>query len=117
MAAAAGRPRISKLTCGVILAVLVLLLAGGLWLYFSFFYQGRAISRFTGIANEIALPDCITSRDQIISISFHKDANGNTLKDVTYVCPDGKIYSQEYSDVGVFQGSIEWTYNNQAAER
>lgn len=111
---AATRPRISKLTCGIILAAVVILIVGGVWFYYGVIYQGRALSRITGIANQVKLPDCITSPEQIISISFHKGTNGESIKDVTFVCPDGRIYSEEYNDLGVFQGSLEWTYKRDA---
>jgi hypothetical protein len=78
------------------------------WLYLSF-YQGRDISRFTGRPVPIALPECVTSIDQVISVSFHTDRSGETIKDVTYVC-DGRLYSHEYNDFGLLQGSIEWTF-------
>jgi hypothetical protein len=112
---AATRPRISKLTCGIVLAVVIVLIVGGVWFYYGVIYQGRALSRLTGIANPVKLPDCITSSEQIISISFHKGNQGESIKDVTFVCPDGRIYSEEYNDLGVFQGSIEWTYNRNPA--
>ena len=94
---------------GCILAIVVpvALVVGGIWLYLSL-YQGRDISRFTGVPVKVALPDCVTSPDQVISVSFHGVSSGETVKDVTYVC-DGQIYSHEYNDFGILQGSIEWT--------
>lgn len=114
--AQAKRPILSKLTCGVIAAVVLLVLIGGVVIYFNI-YQGRNISRFTGIAVKISLPECITNPDQIISVSFHKNANGETIKDLTYRCNDGKIFSQEYNDLGILQGSIEWQYKPAAASQ
>ena len=88
--------------------LIILLLVGGAWIYLSV-YQGRDISRVTGVPVKIALPDCVKSPDQIKSISFHTQSAGETIKDVTYVC-DGRIYSHEYNDFGILQGTIEWTY-------
>ncbi len=45
-------------------------------------YQGRAISRILGIANHVPLPACVHRPEQVISISFHNDPKGGTLKDV-----------------------------------
>jgi hypothetical protein len=94
--------------CILGVAVPIVLLVGGLWLYFSL-YQGRELSRYTGVPVKVDLPECIASRDQIISISFHKETSGETIKDVTYEC-DGRIFSQEYNDFGILQGSVEWTF-------
>lgn len=94
---------------GILLAVVIVV--GVTWVYLSV-YQGRNISRITGIPTKIELPECITSRDQIISISFHSKLGGETIKDVTYEC-EGRIYSHEYNDFGIFQGAIEWTIKQQ----
>lgn len=115
MADTARRPRVTKLTCGLIVAALVIIIGGSLLFYYSVIYQGRAISRLTGVANQVALPKCITNPNQIISISFHARSNGETIKDITFTCPDGRVYSEEYNDLGIFQGSIEWTYQRPAA--
>lgn len=94
---------------GCILGVVVpiVMLIGGIWIYFSL-YQGREISRFTGVPVKVEMPDCITNYDQIVSISFHKETSGETIKDLTYIC-DGRLFSQEYNDFGLLQGSVEWT--------
>jgi hypothetical protein len=94
--------------CIVSIGVVIALLVGGVWLYFSF-YQGRDISRITGRPVQIALPECVTSADQVISVSFHSDRSGETIKDVTYTC-DGRLFSHEYNDFGILQGSVEWTF-------
>ncbi len=94
--------------CILAVAVPLVLLVGGIWIYFSL-YQGREISRYTGVPVKVEMPECITSRDQIISISFHKETSGETIKDLTYVC-DGRIFSQEYNDFGILQGSVEWIF-------
>jgi hypothetical protein len=101
------RPWWAQPTCLMIGLATILVVGGLVFAYFSV-YQGRDISRITGQAVRISLPACITSYDQIVSISFHSRSNGETIKDVTYRC-DGKLFSQEYNDFGVFQGSIEWT--------
>ena len=95
---------------GCILSIVAALglLVGAVWLYFSL-YQGRDISRITGRPVQIALPDCVTSADQVISVSFHSETSGETIKDVTYIC-DGRVYSHEYNDFGILQGSVEWTF-------
>lgn len=71
-------------------------------------YQGRDISRVTGRAVRIDLPQDLVSYDDIVSISFHKNADGETLKDITYFSTDGKLYSKEFNDWGIFQGEIVW---------
>jgi hypothetical protein len=96
--------------CIAIGLVALLLLVGSVGLYLSF-YQGRDLSRVTGVPVRIALPPCVRSREQIVSISFHSARAGETIKDVTYLC-DGRMFSQEYNDFGVLQGSIEWVFNN-----
>ncbi|HYF65429.1 MAG TPA: hypothetical protein VD886_21565, partial [Herpetosiphonaceae bacterium] len=68
--------------------VLVLLVVGGIWFYLSI-YQGRSIARWTGVPVKVELPECVASVDQVVNISFHKNANGDTIKDVTYKC-DGR---------------------------
>lgn len=71
-------------------------------------YQGRKIARITGQAVHIELPEDVYSYDQIVSISFHKNENGETIKDITYIGADEKLHSKEYNDWGVFQGEIIW---------
>lgn len=94
---------------GCMIAVVALLALALLvpFVYFSF-YQGRTISRYTGIPAKIDLPKCVASVDQVVSVSFHSKSSGETIKDVTYTC-DGKLYSQEYNDSGFLEGKIEWT--------
>jgi hypothetical protein len=84
--------------------VLTLALVSGI----SACYQGRKLSRLTGLSVHIKLPDDLASYDQIISISFHKNEDGETIKDVTYHGADGKVHTHEYNDWGIFQGSITW---------
>lgn len=71
-------------------------------------YQGRDIARFTGRPVHIELPEDIRSYDDIVSISFHKNSSGETLKDITYIGTDGLLHSKEYKDWGIFQGEIIW---------
>lgn len=81
-----------------------LLLVGGI----TACYQGRDISRVTGRAVHVDLPADLTGYDKIVSISFHKNSDGETLKDITYLSTDGKLHSKEYNDWGIFQGEIIW---------
>ncbi|MEM7129525.1 MAG: hypothetical protein AAF702_24545 [Chloroflexota bacterium] len=71
-------------------------------------YQGRDISRWTGRAQRVELPDDLTSYDKIITVSFHKNESGETLKDVTYIGADGLMRSKEYKDWGLLEGEIIW---------
>ena len=90
---------------GFLLGVLVtLLLFGGI----SACYQGRKISRITGGVVRVDLPKDLDSYNDILSISFHKNSDGETIKDVTYFSTDGKLHSKEYNDWGIFQGEIVW---------
>jgi hypothetical protein len=86
-----------------------LILMGGL----TACYQGRKISRVTGLPVYIKLPKDLESYEDILTISFHKDAEGETYKDVTYIGADGKIHSQEFNDWGIFQGEIIWELQGQ----
>ena len=107
---ASGRARAWWRRPGCILSIVavIALLVGGVWLYFSL-YQGRDISRITGRPVQIALPDCVNSAEQVVSVSFHSESSGETIKDVTYIC-DGRVFSHEYNDFGILQGSVEWTF-------
>ncbi len=84
--------------------LVTLLVVGGL----AGCYQGRKISRITGQAVHIKLPQDLGSYDKIISISFHGTDQGETIKDVTYIGTDGLVHSQEYNDWGILQGTIIW---------
>lgn len=75
-------------------------------------YQGRKISRLTGLPVHITLPSDLTDYRNIISVSFHKSAEGETIKDVTYIGSDGKLHSHEFNDWGIFQGEIIWDLRN-----
>jgi len=86
---------------GVLAALVVL---GGL----TGCYQGRQISRLTGQATHVKLPSDLAGYDKIVSVSFHKNEKGETIKDLTYISTDGKLHSQEYNDWGIFQGEIIW---------
>ncbi|HEY1015204.1 MAG TPA: hypothetical protein VGE07_21035 [Herpetosiphonaceae bacterium] len=89
----------------VVAVLALILLVPFVWLNF---YQGRTLSRYTGIPVKIDLPDCVTSVDQVVSVSFHSKTSGETIKDVTYKC-GGRLYSHEYNDSGFLEGEIEWT--------
>lgn len=71
-------------------------------------YQGRDFSRWTGVAQKVDLPDDLRSYDDIITVSFHKNGSGETLKDITYISTDGKLRSREYKDWGLLEGEIIW---------
>jgi hypothetical protein len=103
-----ARPWWRRTGCILSIAAVIALLVGGVGLYFSL-YQGRDISRITGRPVQIALPDCVSSAEQVISVSFHSQSSGETIKDVTYIC-DGRLFSHEYNDFGILQGSVEWTF-------
>jgi hypothetical protein len=107
-ASESARPWQRRPGCILSIVAVIALLVGGVWLYFSL-YQGRDISRITGRPVQIALPECVTSAEQVISVSFHSEPSGETIKDVTYVC-DGRLYSHEYNDFGILQGSVEWIF-------
>lgn len=85
-------------------ALVTLLVLGGV----SACYQGRDISRWTGRAVRVELPNDLTSYNKIISVSFHKNSSGETLKDVTYIGADGLLHSREYKDWGLLEGEIIW---------
>lgn len=104
----ARRPWWLRASCLVPAATIVILLVGGLWIYLSL-YQGRDISRVTGIPVKVALPACVKRPEQVISVSFHSKASGETTKDVTYTC-DGRLFSHEYNDFGILEGTVEWTF-------
>ncbi len=71
-------------------------------------YQGRDLSRWTGRPVNIELPPDITNPRNVISISFHKDNEGATVKDVTYIGQDGNLHSKEYRDWNLLEGEIIW---------
>lgn len=79
-------------------------------------YQGRDISRWTGRAQVVELPDDLRSYDDIVSVSFHKNGNGETLKDITYIGDDNKLHSREYKDWGLLEGEIRWELDYKAKE-
>ena len=90
---------------GFVMGVLVtLIMFGGI----SACYQGRDFARWTGVAQRVDLPDDLTSYNKIISVSFHKNENGETLKDITYISADGLMRSKEYKDWGLLEGEIIW---------
>jgi hypothetical protein len=97
--------------CILAIAVVVLMAGAAVWVYFGL-YQGRDIARITGVPVKIELPDCVSSLDQVVSVSFHSEGQGEVVKDVTYIC-DGKLFSHEYNDFGILQGTIEWRMKGQ----
>ncbi len=67
---------------------------------------GRTLSRL-GIGDQsLTLPSDFKT---MISVSFHKEPNGDTVKDLTYETLDGKYRSIEYTDKPWhLEGSILW---------
>lgn len=67
---------------------------------------GRTLSRLGLGDYKLSLPKDFKT---MISVSFHKDANGDTVKDVTYENSEGEIRSIEYRDSPFqLEGSIKW---------
>jgi hypothetical protein len=67
---------------------------------------GRTLSRFGFGDQKMNLPKDFKT---MISVSFHKEANGDTVKDMTYEDLEGKIHSIEYTDKPWhLEGSILW---------
>lgn len=85
-------------------ALVTFMVMGGL----SACYQGRDIARWTGRPVNVDLPSDLASYDKIVNISFHKNSDGETLKDITYMGMDGKLHSREYKDWGLLEGEIIW---------
>jgi hypothetical protein len=74
------------------------------------FHCGRTLSRI-GLGDETN--DLPKDFKTMISISFHKDSNGDTVKDVTYETLDGNYRSVEYRDKPwQLEGSIHWKKKN-----
>ena len=70
------------------------------------FNCGRTLSRLGLGDYKLTLPKDFKS---MVSVSFHKEPNGDTIKDVTYETIDGKIRSIEYTDKPWhLEGSILW---------
>jgi hypothetical protein len=67
---------------------------------------GRTLSRL-GFGDEVLkLPKDFKS---MVSVSLHKESNGDTVKDLTYETTDGNYKSVEYRDkVWHLEGSIRW---------
>jgi hypothetical protein len=67
---------------------------------------GRTLSRL-GLGDQtLKLPKDFKT---MISVSFHKDSNGDTIKDMTYEAKDGTIRSLEYKDKPwQLEGSLRW---------
>ena len=66
--------------------------------------QTRWGSRLSGKPLDLKLPeDCV----QVISIAFEPES-----KSVTCYDRDKNVFSQEYSDWGIFQGRVNWGKEN-----
>lgn len=83
-----------------------------LCLFFAFnaFSCGRTLSRF-GFGDQILkLPKDFKA---MVSVGFHKDSAGTTIKDLTYETQDGQYRSVEYKDNPLsLEGSIRWEKQN-----
>ncbi|MEM7183279.1 MAG: hypothetical protein AAF518_20370 [Spirochaetota bacterium] len=70
------------------------------------FNCGRSLSR-VGLGDQTL--DLPKDFEEMISVSFHKDRNGDTVKDMTYKATDGNYRSVEYKDkLWKLGGSIRW---------
>lgn len=71
---------------------------------------GRTLSRL-GLGDEkLNLPKDFKS---MISVSLHKESNGDTVKDLTYETLEGKFRSVEYRDkIWHLEGGITWEKDN-----
>jgi hypothetical protein len=67
----------------------------------------------TGRPTSIKLPEDLASYEKIVTISFHKNDQGETIKDLTYIATDGRLHSREYNDWGIFQGEIIWELHSE----
>lgn len=68
------------------------------------FFFGRTLSRFTGKTIEIRLPENFS---KIVGVDFTEGKNG-LVKNVTYKDADGRYWSIENRDKGIFEGGVEW---------
>lgn len=67
---------------------------------------GRTLSRLGFGDQVLKLPKDFKA---MVSVGFHKDANGETIKDLTYETIDGNYRSVEYRDKPwQLEGSIRW---------
>ena len=70
---------------------------------------GRTLSRLGLGEQALTLPKNFQT---MISVSFHREANGDTVKDMTYEATDGSIHSVEYRDKPWhLEGAIRWEKN------
>ncbi|MDX1957110.1 MAG: hypothetical protein SFU98_00965 [Leptospiraceae bacterium] len=70
------------------------------------FNCGRTLSRLGFGDQKLDLPKDFKT---MISVSLHKEADGNTTKDLTYETKDGNYRSVEYRDKPFqLEGSIFW---------
>jgi hypothetical protein len=68
------------------------------------FFFGRTLSRFTGKTVEIRLPE---NFNELIGVDFTESKNG-TIKNVTYKDTNGRYWTMENTDKGIFEGGVEW---------
>jgi hypothetical protein len=74
------------------------------------FLFGRSFSRFTGKPVKIKLPD---NFERLIGVDF-TEFQDQTIKNITYVSKDGKYYTLENKDKGIFEGGVEWTLDGKS---
>lgn len=69
--------------------------------------QSRAISRWTGMPTNLALPeDC----DKILGVDIGYESEGERVKNLTYLAKDGRVLSKEYREGFIdrnFEGWLE----------
>ncbi len=94
----------------IIIPVTILLVFSMAVLLISCGPQSRKLSRFTGLPVKLKLPkDCY----KVVSVSITNDTkNNNQIKNITYIATNGKLYTKEYTDWGILEGSIEWSRND-----
>lgn len=63
--------------------------------------QSGCSSRYTGGTTKLPLPANVET-----VVGFAKDKNKKLL---TYIGADGKLYVKEYSDIGIFEATYEFT--------
>ena len=71
---------------------------------------GRTASRMMGREHRQVLE--VQNMEKFLSISFDKHGS-STDKNISYVGTDGYVYTQEFKDSGVLQGTIRWVPANE----
>lgn len=75
--------------------------------------QSRKLSRITGVPVTIELPeDCV----KVVSVSVTPDKEGNnSVKNLTYINTEGHLITREFTDWGMWEGSIKWVRSDGSA--